>query len=394
MLWRLLRHQRLLQPAQTCYRPLQIPENPGQRSLSSAPRTLPTVASVLALRTIGSQEDTAIQVAGSVRTIRKQKLRAFLEIGDGSTVHGLQVLLTPNQAHGLSTGDSVAVRGVWRPSPPGKEQSHELHAEEVDIIGSADPETLLARLRSESDFLLAQFFRDRGFLRVQAPAITSSDCEGAGEVFSVSSTASALARTSELETSTVEDEIFFRKSKFLTVSAQLHLEAYMHEHPKVWTFAPTFRAEKSDTPRHVSEFWMLEAEMRTNELEEIMGLVEDMIISLVRGFGKSSFLEELMVARRSWESSQKEEPSIKRDLLPSRWEGLKHGSWPRLTYKDAMQMLQDSVRSGESEFVHQPDWKSGMQLEHERYIAATVGQGKPVRYERLEQLLDIPQDGE
>ncbi|KAL8917064.1 MAG: hypothetical protein Q9208_008180 [Pyrenodesmia sp. 3 TL-2023] len=405
MLWRLYRHQRLLQPGRTCYRPLQISENPGRRSLSSAPRILPTVASVLALRTIDSHEDTAIQVAGSVRTIRKQKLRAFLEIGDGSTVHGLQVLLTPDQAYGLSTGDAVAVRGVWRTSPPGKEQSHELHAQEVDIIGSADPETypiqkkfqtpeflrtiphlrlrlplqaLLARLRSESDFLLAQFFRDRGFLRVQAPAITSSDCEGAGEVFSISSKASSPGRTPKLETSTVEDELFFRKSKFLTVSAQLHLEAYMHEHPKVWTFAPTFRAEKSDTPRHVSEFWMLEAEVRTHKLEEIMGLVEDMIISLVRGLGKSSFLEELMIARRSWASSQKDEPSIKRDLLSSRWEGLKHGSWPRITYKDAIQLLQDSVKSGESEFAHQPDWESGLQLEHERYVAATVGQGKPV----------------
>lgn len=197
-------------------------------------------------------------------------------------------------------------------------------------------------------------------------------------MFSVSSTASAPGRTPKLETSTVEDELFFGKSKYLTVSAQLHLEAYMHEHPKVWTFAPTFRAEKSDTPRHVSEFWMLEAEIRANKLEEIMGLVEDMIVSLVRGLGKSSFLEELMIARRPWESSQKEEPSIKRDLLSYRWEGLKHGSWPRITYKDAMQLLQDSVRSGQSEFVHQPEWESGLQLEHERYVAATVGQGKPV----------------
>lgn len=100
MLWRLLHHQRLLQPGRTCYRPLHIPENPGHRSLSSAPRILPTVASVHALHTIDSQEDTAVQVAGSVRTVRKQKLRAFLEIGDGSTVHGLQVLLTPDQAYG------------------------------------------------------------------------------------------------------------------------------------------------------------------------------------------------------------------------------------------------------------------------------------------------------
>ncbi|KAL8898958.1 MAG: hypothetical protein Q9207_006438 [Kuettlingeria erythrocarpa] len=414
MLWRFLRHQRPLQPRQPCYRFRQSPEILGQRSLSSARNILPTVASLLALRTIDNQEATAVHIAGSVRTIRKQKLRAFLEIGDGSTVHGLQALLSPDQAQGLSTGDLVAIRGLWRPSPPGKEQTHELHAEEIEIIGNADPETtypiqkkfqtpeflrtiphlrlrlplqtLVARLRSELDFLLAQFFRDRGFLRVQTPAITSSDCEGAGEAFSVTAKASSSCpgpdpgpvQTSKLEKLTKEEELFFRKSKYLTVSAQLHLEAYMHEHPKVWTFAPTFRAEKSDTPRHVSEFWMLEAEFRTHDLEEIMGFVEDMIVSLVRGLGTSSFLEELMIARRSWESSKGTEPSIDKDLLSSRWEGLKRGSWPRITYTDAMQLLQDSGRSGESDFIHRPNWKSGMHLEHERYVAATVGRGKPV----------------
>lgn len=177
---------------------------------------------------------------------------------------------------------------------------------------------------------------------------------------------------------TSEEETFFKHPKFLTVSSQLHLEAYMPEHPKVWTFAPTFRAEKSDTPRHVSEFWMLEVEFRTHSLEEIMNLVEDMIKSLVQGLEKSSFMEELMVARRSWESSGSQELTMEKDQLLSRWEGLQHGSWPRITYKEAMQVLQDSMRSGDSDFIHQPDGESGLQLEHERYLAAKIGQGKPV----------------
>ncbi|KAI4086553.1 MAG: hypothetical protein LQ344_007456 [Seirophora lacunosa] len=354
-------------------------------------------------------EYTPIQVSGSVRTIRKQKRHAFLEIGDGSTIHSLQVVLSPDQVQGLSTGASVTVQGVLRPSPPGKEQSHELHAEKVDVIGAADPETypiqkkfqtpeflrtiphlrlrlplqtLLARMRSEADFLLAQFFRDNGFLRAQTPVMTSSDCEGAGEVFSIGAGASAPApgsgRAANDARLVPEKDMFFRKPKFLTVSAQLHLEAYMQEHPKVWTFAPTFRAERSDTPRHVSEFWMLEAELRTHTLQDIIDLVEDMVRALVRGLDKSSFMEELMVARRSGETTNESELAAERELLKSRWENLMEGSWPKITYAHAVKLLQDSVRSGTSKFLYKPEWEAGLQLEHERFIAATVGRGKPV----------------
>ncbi|KAL8716964.1 MAG: hypothetical protein Q9225_005749 [Loekoesia sp. 1 TL-2023] len=239
-------------------------------------------------------------------------------------------------------------------------------------------QALFTRFRSESDFLLAQFFRDRGFLRLQPPVITSSDCEGAGEAFSVGSKASAPAKALSDGRLATEEEAFFRRPKYLTVSSQLHLEAYMPEHPKVWSFTPTFRAEKSDTPRHVSEFWMLEAEIRTQSLQEIMDLVEDMIKCLVKGLRKSSFMEELMFARRLWEKSEPEEFNTDRELFPSRWDELEKGSWPRITYSEAMQLLQDSVRLRESTFAHEPEWAVGLQLEHERYIVAKVGQGTPV----------------
>ncbi|KAL8703919.1 MAG: hypothetical protein Q9201_002899 [Fulgogasparrea decipioides] len=234
-------------------------------------------------------------------------------------------------------------------------------------------------MRSESDFLLAQFFRDQGFLRLQPPIITSSDCEGAGEVFSVGSKAPVPTprAASESRQETLEG-LFFRKPKFLTVSSQLHLEAYMQEHSKVWTFSPTFRAERSDTPRHVSEFWMLEAEMRTHSLEIIMDLVEDMIKSLVQGFGKSTFMEELVAAKRTWEQGATQELTDSCEGISSRWEGLQKGSWPRITYTAAMRLLQDSVSSGKSNFVHEPDAHTGLQLEHEKYIAAHVGLGQPV----------------
>ena len=226
--------------------------------------------------------------------------------------------------------------------------------------------------------MLAQFFHDRDFLRLQPPIITSSDCEGAGETFSVGSKSSVPASVFSDGQWTADEDSFFRKPKYLTVSSQLHLEAYMQEHPKVWTLSPTFRAERSDTPRHVSEFWMLEVELRTESLEEIMSLVEGMIKSLIRGLKKSAFMEELVIARRFWEKSGIQEVSVDRELLTSRWDALEHGSWPRITYSEAMQLLQDSVRLESSKFLYEPDWTMGLQLEHERYIAAKVGQGKPV----------------
>ncbi|KAL8828099.1 MAG: hypothetical protein Q9170_006748 [Blastenia crenularia] len=368
MLWRLLRHPRFLQARLPCCA-ARPPGGPTLRKLSTATDSVPTVANALALRTSEDHDNTIIEVFGAVRTIRKQKHRAFLEIGDGSSVHTLQAVLNPAQAEGLSTGASIAVRGVWRLSPLGKEQSHELQAEKVTIVGAVD---------SESDFLLAQFFRDQGFLRLQPPIITSSDCEGAGETFSIGSKASASEKPFSDRPLDSEQELFFQKPKYLTVSSQLHLEAYISEHPKVWTFSPTFRAEKSDTPRHVSEFWMLEAEIGTQSLPELMNLVEDMIKSLVLGLKRSLFVEELIVARRLWEKSGTDELTGNQDFLTSRWNNLAEGSWPRITYNEAIRLLQNSVGLRDSDFVYRPDWDTGLQLEHERYIAASVGQGKPV----------------
>lgn len=210
---------------------------------------------------------------------------------------------------------------------------------------------------------------------MQSPVITSSDCEGAGQVFSLDTRAPVPEDHGD---AAPEGHPFFRKPKYLTVSSQLHLEAYMQEHPKVWTFSPTFRAEKSDTPRHVSEFWMLEVEMRTQSLQEIMNLVEDMIKSLVQGLQQSSFMDELITMRRSRENLQTEEYLEDLEPLPTRWAMLKEGPWPQITYTEALRLLQDSAVSGKSKFLHEPSWESGLQFEHEKYIAATVGAGKPV----------------
>jgi len=226
-------------------------------------------------------------------------------------------------------------------------------------------------MRSECDYYLTTFFRNQRFVRVQPPIITSSDCEGAGEVFTISSHPSSFAGQGEGRGQGKED--FFRSPKYLTVSSQLHLEAFVHEHPKVWTLSPTFRAEKSDTPRHVSEFWMLEAEIRTESLQDLMNLVEGMIRTLVSELRESGLIEELVVARKKGSSQD-------RDLaFPwARWDNLSLLSWPQIKYAKAIQVLQDAVTSQHARFQYEPSFESGLQLEHEKYIVSEIGQGAPV----------------
>lgn len=240
-------------------------------------------------------------------------------------------------------------------------------------------------MRSECDFHLATFFRDQHFVRLQPPIITSSDCEGAGEVFTVSAKSSALGKDEDGVLPNNGDQEFFKDPKFLTVSSQLHLEAFVHEHQKVWTLSPTFRAEKSDTPRHVSEFWMLEAEIRTDSLQVVMDLVEEVIRDVTVKLHESGFIKEILYANRGGKTGNLENIELSK-LLDQRWQGLMQISWPRITYEKAMSLLQDAVDFQKARFQCDPSFSTGLRLEHERYIAAAVGQGSPVF------VTDYPQD--
>ena len=230
-------------------------------------------------------------------------------------------------------------------------------------------------MRSEADHHLASFFRAKEFVRLQPPILTSSDCEGAGEVFTVSTNTHDTASSSAGRGNGERDEEFFKSSKYLTVSAQLHLEAFVHEHPNVWTLSPTFRAEKSDTPRHVSEFWMLEAEVRTELLDDIMDLVEDMIRTLVYGLQSSSILADLAAAR---EKATRTPDDTTLSCLEERWKRLLRPSWPRLTYEEAINKLHTAVKTGQASFNYTPSWDAGLHLEHEKWIASEIGLGSPV----------------
>ena len=171
---------------------------------------------------------------------------------------------------------------------------------------------------------------------------------------------------------------FFREPKFLTVSTQLHLEAFVHEHQKVWSLSPTFRAEKSDTPRHLSEFWMLEAEIQTETLQDVMNLVENMIRSLVLDLRQSPIFDEIMSSKRKGQLEKTGPGNPMAPLITERWNGLVRKPWPRITYTEVIQRLQAAIDSGHAQFEHKPSWDAGLQLEHERFITSRVGEGCPI----------------
>lgn len=173
-------------------------------------------------------------------------------------------------------------------------------------------------------------------------------------------------------------ENFFKDPKFLTVSSQLHLEAFVHEHQKVWCLSPTFRAEKSDTSRHLTEFWMLEAEIQTESLADVMDIVERMIRSLIASLQNSKIMDEIISSRRPSLSETASSSTSMTELIHGRWNGLMESSWPRVTYFEIMQRLQSAMDHGKTTFVSEPSWSKGLHAEHERFIVAEIGQGRPV----------------
>jgi asparaginyl-tRNA synthetase len=293
----------------------------------------------------------------------------------------------------LSTGSSIRVAGKWIESRPGSAQRHELVAEEVLLLGEADPEVCLAlldqlgciidgflqtyplqkkyhtpeflrtlphlrsrtthntailQLRSFVSLNFTSFFAQNEFVQCYPPIITSSDCEGAGEAFTVSSNEKGEGH-------------FFRSPKYLTVSTQLHLEALAAAMPRVWTLSPTFRAEKSDTYRHLSEFYMLEAEISFIEtLDPLLDLIEKMIRQLVSELLESRIGHELLALAADMK------PQLK-----ARWEGLLRPiRWKRLTYSSAIEVLQAAVQEEKVTFQFPTRWGDSLQSEHEKYLAS------------------------
>ncbi len=247
-----------------------------------------------------------IRLVGWVRTRRDSKDFSFIELNDGSSLRNLQVIAKSDTLQNyadiqrLSTGASIVVTGALMPSQ-GKGQKWELVAHNIEIVGGADetyplqkkghtPEFLreiahlrprsnlfgcVFRVRSRLAFAVHQFFQDRGFIYVHTPIITGSDCEGAGELFRVSTIDVKNPPTKNGDVDYAQD--FFARQTYLTVSGQLEAEAFACALTKVYTFGPTFRAENSNTSRHASEFWMIEPEMAFCDLTGNMDLAEEFV---------------------------------------------------------------------------------------------------------------------
>lgn len=338
------------------------------------------------------QPDEAIEVQGWVRTKRESKGFSFLEINDGSALANLQVVFPeqlPNYVDlikRLNTGASLQVAGVLVASP-GKGQRIELKAATVTLYGEADPDSYpLQKKRHSFEFLrtlghlrprtntlgavfrvrnacataIHQFFQQRGFLWVHTPIITTSDCEGAGEMFTVTSL--DLKQVPQTETQGVDySQDFFGRPAYLTVSGQLEAEIMALAFTNVYTFGPTFRAENSNTSRHLAEFWMVEPEMAFCDLEGDMDLAE-------------AFLKYVFqyVLEHCSEDMAFFNTRIDNSVLATAENIVSH-EFVRLTYTEAIAQLQKSDRS----FEYAVEWGLDLQSEHERYLAEELFQ-KPV----------------
>ncbi|KAI9827108.1 MAG: asparaginyl-tRNA synthetase [Phylliscum demangeonii] len=388
-------------------------------------RTVRSIAALLSSTPTAAPAPTpppSLTIHGFIRSIRKQKRVAFAVLADGSTTEPLQVVLSPAQAEGLSTGAGVRLTGQWVACAAGREQSHELQATAVTLLGAADAGTyplqkkqqsneylrtmphlrlrtpfnaLLLRLRSHAIGRVTAFFAARGFVHAHPPVISSSDCEGAGEVFRV--LGSTEEAEEEVEVGAAADPgaahaasasaSFFRTPRYLTVSAQLHLEAVAQAVGHAWALAPAFRADRSDTARHLAEFYMLEAEMAfVDDVAAVMALVEALVRDLVRSVRDSPLGSELLRAKGhdgveedgvedgGGAAAASSSASSAPVPLLARWHGILHPTaWPRIAYATAIDRLQAAVASHEARFAHAPSWTGGLHAEHERFLARVYG---------------------
>jgi asparaginyl-tRNA synthetase len=342
-----------------------------------------------------------VKVLGWVRTKRESKAGlTFLELNDGSYFQNLQVVVPadmPGYAEEmpkLHVGASVRIEGKEVPSQGGK-QAVEVQAREVSLIGGCDPQayaigkqkmsyeylrdfthlrprtntfSAIARVRNTLAMAIHDFFQARGFLWLHTPIITGNDAEGAGQMFRV--TTLDMEKPPRGEDGKIDfSRDFFGQGSNLTVSGQLEAEAYALSMGKVYTFGPTFRAENSNTSRHLAEFWMVEPEVAFNDLDDNASLAEDFLKHLL-----ATVLEKCPLEMEFFK--QRVEPGIL-DLL----NGVLHNPFRRLTYTEAVDLL---LKSGES-FKYKVEWGIDLQSEHERYLTEKVFKSPVV-------LTDYPKD--
>jgi asparaginyl-tRNA synthetase len=344
-----------------------------------------TIQSVLKSGEIGAQ----IVVYGWVKSSRTSRNVAFTAIHDGSCFGNLQVVFDretfrDEDLAGLLTGACVRIDGRIAESP-GKEQAKELHASSLQIVGPVDETYPLQKKRHSLEFLrtiphlrlktntfqnvfrvrhhlalaIHRFFDEEGFFYVQPPLITSSDAEGAGETFQVTTLPLDAVPLRDGQVDFSED--FFKAPAFMSVSAQLEAEPLALALGKVYTFGPTFRADPSETRTHCAEFWMIEPEMAFFDLEDNMDLIERFVRYIV-GYVQERCRDEIGFFERFYEKG-----------LSERYRTIQEEQFARISYGEAMKLLKDANRS----FETPPQYGDDFTSEHQRYLAGDVF-NKPV----------------
>ncbi len=322
-----------------------------------------------------------VMIKGWVKTRRDSKEFSFLEINDGSCLKNMQIIANNSldnyeEVKKLTTGSSVCISGQMVESKGGN-QKYEIIATDLHIYDIADADYPLQkkqhtdeylrsiahlrprtnkygaafRIRSELSYAIHKFFHDRGFKYVHTPIITGSDCEGAGEMFKV--TTLDLQNLPKNNGQVNYEEDFFGKPAHLTVSGQLNGEMYAMGLGDIYTFGPTFRAENSNTPRHAAEFWMIEPEMAFADINDDMDLAEDMVKFCIRH-----------VMQHCAQDLELFNKFVDTKLLET-LNNIVNNDFARITYTQAIELMQKSGK----EFEYKPEYGVDMQTEHERFLA-------------------------
>jgi asparaginyl-tRNA synthetase len=336
------------------------------------------IKELLASHDFGSE----ILVKGWVRTKRGNKSIAFVALNDGSIIHNIQVVIDMSRfdedlIKKVTTGSCIAVTGKLVESP-GKEQHIEIHADTIHLYGTADPDTYplqkkghtleflreiahlrprtntfgaVLRIRHAMSFAIHKYFNDHGFYYLHTPIITGSDAEGAGEMFRVTTLDAKKPPLNDDGTVNFSEDFFGRETN-LTVSGQLEGELGAMALSSIYTFGPTFRAENSNTPRHLAEFWMIEPEMAFYEIDDNMNLAEDFLKYLIR-YALENCPEDLAFLSEMYDNE-----------LISRLKFVINNRFERITYTRAVEILQQSGVN----FEYPVSWGVDFQTEHERFL--------------------------
>ena len=351
---------------------------------------------------LAMQAGSEVLVKGWVRTKRGNREIAFIALNDGSTIKNVQIVVDKNAETEsilprITTGACIGVRGDLVESL-GSGQAVEIHAKDIEIFGECDPMRFplqkkdtsfeylrtvahmrprtntfgaVLRLRSQMAYAIHEYFHKRGFVYLHTPLITASDCEGAGQMFQVTTLdLNNVPKNKKGEPDYSKD--FFGKQTSLTVSGQLEGELGATALGEIYTFGPTFRAENSNTPRHLAEFWMIEPEMAFYDIKDNMDLAEDFIKSLVR-YALDNCRDDIQFLNDRYDNT-----------LIERLEGVINTEFVRLSYTEGIEILKEAIANGHK-FEYPVDWGTDLQSEHERFLVEEHF-GKPVI------LTDYPKD--